>query len=303
MKFRNLTARKAFSFMEISVVILMIGLLIAGISKGTDMIGDFRIQTARNLTKSAPMLRMSGLTVWLDTVSKESFDIEVDVKDSTKNKVSAWNDLNPLSNNKFDMIQPTASLQPTLINDPKMNNLPVFLFDGVDDNFYRLNVLGSDFSQSDQVTMFFVQNFSPLQPSMLFIWLPASTGQRITHHSQWVDGETYFDFPDPGSGRIHTNTAGKYANMGDITTLIRKPTGVANIRINSHNLFSTDTAQTGILDVTASSTFYIGSQTDNANAFNGNIGEVIIFNRALKEGEINSVEQYLSQKWGIKLIP
>ena len=136
MKFRNLTARKAFSFMEISVVILMIGLLIAGISKGTDMIGDFRIQTARNLTKSAPMLRMSGLTVWLDTVSKESFDIEVDVKDSTKNKVSAWNDLNPLSNNKFDMIQPTASLQPTLINDPKMNNLPVFLFDGVDDIFY-----------------------------------------------------------------------------------------------------------------------------------------------------------------------
>jgi len=290
--------------MEISVVILMIGLLIAGISKGTDMIGDFRIQTARNLTKNAPMLRMSGLTVWLDTVSKESFDIEVDVKDSTKNKVSEWNDLNPLANNKFDLMQPTSSLQPTLVIDSKMNNLPVFLFDGVDDNFYRLNVLGSDFSQSDQVTIFLVQKYTPMQASMTYAWVP-SNGQRMIYHSQWTDGNTYFDFSDGllGTGRLSTSTIGQYINMGDITTLIRKPTGVANIRINSHKLFSTDAPQTGILDVTASSTFYIGAQIDNANAFNGNLGEVIIFNRALKEGEINSVEQYLSQKWGIKLIP
>jgi len=293
--------------MEISVVILMIGLLIAGISKGTDMIGDFRIQTARNLTTNAPMLRMSGLTVWLDTVSKESFDIEVDVKDSTKNKVSEWNDLNPLSNNKFDMIQPTASLQPTLINDPKMNNLPVFLFDGVDDNFYRLNVLGSDFAQTDQITMFFVQNFSPLQTSNLFTWLPGGLEvQIIRYHSQWTDGNTYFDFPHGTStGRIYTTLDNKYTNVGNITTLIHKSSGVGNIRTNGHKLFSTDTAQTAVIDTSSSATFYIGAQivANATNPFKGNLGEVIIFNRALKEGEINSVEQYLSQKWGIKLIP
>ena len=302
MKSKNL---KAYSLIEMSVVILILGFVIAGVIKGNDMIYEFRLQTARSLTANAPLQRMEGLTVWLETTSEKSFDKTADATSTTKNKVDAWYDLNPQRPNKMDFVQPTSSLQPALVNDSKMNNLPVLLFDGIDDNIYRLNVLGSDFTQRDQITVFFVQKYSPLQPSMLFTWIPASTGQRMTHHSQWVNGDTYWDFSDAGGagGRINISTAGKYTDMGNITTLIRKPSGVGNIKMNGHKLFSTDAAQTGILDVTASSTFYIGAQVANANAFNGTLGEVIIFNRALKEGEVEAVEKYLSQKWGIKLIP
>ncbi|MBM3590130.1 MAG: prepilin-type N-terminal cleavage/methylation domain-containing protein [Alphaproteobacteria bacterium] len=45
--------RKAFSLIEISVVILIIGILIAGISQGIDLYNDFNLTKARNITKNS----------------------------------------------------------------------------------------------------------------------------------------------------------------------------------------------------------------------------------------------------------
>jgi hypothetical protein len=35
--------------------------------------------------------------------------------------------------------------------------------------------------------------------------------------------------------------------------------------------------------------------------YDGDIGEIIIFDRALKTEERQSIEKYLGQKWGIKI--
>ena len=42
--------QKAFSLVELSMVILIIGILIAGVSQGIDLYEDFRINTAKTLT-------------------------------------------------------------------------------------------------------------------------------------------------------------------------------------------------------------------------------------------------------------
>jgi prepilin-type N-terminal cleavage/methylation domain-containing protein len=46
---QNTKLNKGFSLIEMSVVILIIGILIAGISRGIDLYLDFKIQTAQKL--------------------------------------------------------------------------------------------------------------------------------------------------------------------------------------------------------------------------------------------------------------
>jgi hypothetical protein len=45
--------------------------------------------------------------------------------------------------------------------------------------------------------------------------------------------------------------------------------------------------------------FFIGCRGDITQCADGDIGEIVVFSRTLKDTEIASVEQYLDQKWGI----
>lgn len=64
---------KAFSFIELSIVILVIGVLIAGVSQGGKMITKFKITTAASLTNSSPVHSIKNLVAWYKTTSEKSF--------------------------------------------------------------------------------------------------------------------------------------------------------------------------------------------------------------------------------------
>ena len=51
---------KGFSLVETSIVILVIGILIAGISRGIDLYSDFKIQTALGETYDTMLLDRSS---------------------------------------------------------------------------------------------------------------------------------------------------------------------------------------------------------------------------------------------------
>jgi len=46
---------QAFSLVELSIVILIIGVLIAGVIQGSNLVTKFRIKTAQTLTQSSPV--------------------------------------------------------------------------------------------------------------------------------------------------------------------------------------------------------------------------------------------------------
>ena len=94
----NKNYKKAFSLVEISIVILIIGLLIAGISKASDMIFDANLKGGRSLTKSAKVGRLPNLALWLETTSAESI-LDKERYDGTT--ISIWRDINPQSTSKF----------------------------------------------------------------------------------------------------------------------------------------------------------------------------------------------------------
>lgn len=66
---------KAFSLVEISVVILIIDSLVLGFFKGLDLYDSYYLSNARILTKNSVVPRIEGLGFWVDSVSEKSFQI------------------------------------------------------------------------------------------------------------------------------------------------------------------------------------------------------------------------------------
>ncbi|MFZ9180693.1 MAG: prepilin-type N-terminal cleavage/methylation domain-containing protein [Rickettsiales bacterium] len=93
----KLSLKKAFSLIEISIVILIVGILIAGISKAIDLIIDSKINSARSVTKGSQIIRIPNLVLWLETSTSESWQDNKRGEseyNSTANKPVFWNDLN-----------------------------------------------------------------------------------------------------------------------------------------------------------------------------------------------------------------
>ena len=61
--------KKAFSLIEISIVILVIGVAIAGISQGIELYQDARLEMARRHTKNSPINVIEDLTLWFESIS------------------------------------------------------------------------------------------------------------------------------------------------------------------------------------------------------------------------------------------
>lgn len=83
---------KAFSLVELSIVILIIGVLIAAAGQGIDLLQDARLTAARMLTQSSRVASLKGLSLWLETTSENSFSAAEAVDGSV---VTSWNDINP----------------------------------------------------------------------------------------------------------------------------------------------------------------------------------------------------------------
>jgi len=89
--------KKAFSLVEISIVILIVGILIAGVSKAIDLVSDSKLNSARSITKGSQILRIPNIVLWLETSSAESWPDNKRGEgeyNNTTNKPISWNDLN-----------------------------------------------------------------------------------------------------------------------------------------------------------------------------------------------------------------
>ena len=71
----NANFKTAFSLVEISVVVLVIGILIVGLVQGKDMLSDMRINSARTYTDKSPVPSIENLALWLETTQQNSLFI------------------------------------------------------------------------------------------------------------------------------------------------------------------------------------------------------------------------------------
>ena len=280
--------KKAFSLVELSIVILIIGIIAAGITQGSRLIRQSYLKTAQNLTQSSPVSSIEDLRLWYETSMETSF---LSTESEDTRSISVWNDINPQGVTKNNAAG-TTTTRPTY-RENTINRLPAIRFDGTDD----FMTFDGTILANTNYTIFVVEqrrDDGGGNPSYFFAGTNGITnnnlhiGYRDTDtitHAHYLNDLDYnisaYTIPIP---RIHTfmfsTSAGKKYWMNG---------GV--------NPDASNASQTTALES------YVGAALGRYSPtyYNGDIAEVIIFTRALKIEERQSVENYLSKKYAITL--
>ena len=283
--------KKAFSLVELSMVILIVGILIAGVSQGIDLYQDSRLATARSLTQNSRVNRIEDLTMWFEATSEKSFEKP---NPNDGDRIALWKNINFKLSNRIDVAQSTQASKPFYVRNA-INNIPALRFDNAQ-LLVASNVKISEIVSSNQATVFMVQNnFSGDSTTTTFGW--NSGNYRFQSHAQ-EGGKVLIDYGNPG--RTSTATLTNFLNQNKIITFLKNGSN-GQVKINSEILPNSSTS-TATMDTSLSADFSIGKYIpDNNYFFLGYIGELIIFKRALTDAEVNDIEKYLSKKWSIKI--
>jgi len=318
------TSIRAFSFLELSLVILIIGVLISAFLGATDLSADAKLRHAKTLTQSSPVLGITKLALWFDATSDQSFLTSEAVDGAL---VSRWNNLNPsasdtiyLSNNPA-----TANDNPSY-RESCINGLPCLYF-GVD----PVTLVGADLMtlskslglRTKSVSVFVVftgaenaNNGSYYRLLNSDVNASIQKAGSISNQDRgqfFLDGfpggyfTDYFFMPQPFSG------VPRQASCDDNCILNPKQTYLyvmvddgADVNSVAQYLNGTQLGTSNISGIASSlkslGVVEIGAvfSRDSYESYQGNIGEIMIFAKALSSAERKSVEQYLSKKWGIK---
>ncbi|MBU6339115.1 MAG: hypothetical protein KGQ36_03985 [Rickettsiales bacterium] len=104
----------AFSLIELSLVILVVAILIAGVMQGRSLLKKSQINSAKAITQSSAVSSIKDLTLWIEPVMDNSFtnaagSLAVQEGDS----ISSWNDFNQQVVLKKNLTQSTSNKKPT----------------------------------------------------------------------------------------------------------------------------------------------------------------------------------------------
>ena len=290
---------KAFSFLEISVVIMIIGLLISAILTGSEVTASAKLVHARSLTQNSPVASISGLTLWLDTTSEKSFS-KLESKEGAA--ISRWNDINPEASvsNYLSNSSGTTSEHP-IYKETCINGLPCLYFNGTTNN--KITSPKQMGIRTKYISMFLVFTGSESATASYASSVFSSGGAWDGNSGAFILGTTanpnkYFSYNMPSTYGIQYRSCTPVAYMNPKQEYVY---GV--IDDNSSSIFhyvngvvaNSVGSNSGVLTKT------LGVVSIGNGSYQGNIGEVIIFTKALTANERKSVEQYLSKKWGIAI--
>ncbi len=284
--------QKAFSLIELSIVILIIGILIAGVTQSSVLIKKARLSNARTITQNSPITSIKNLTMWLETTLEKSFDkTQLESNDT----IETWKDINPQSITKYNATQSSVGNRPDYLEDV-INHLPVLRFNGSSDNmFFDGNIL-----VNSNYTIFIVGQRRSANSSHSPLIGGSSTSDYQNLHISYRNN-TSFTMAHYGAGTNLDVAVSAYSSpTPTIFSLLFSQSDGKKIWLNSGSspdASSSDASQKIALSGYPNSK--IGQYF--TNYFNGDIAEIIIFNRSLKDEERNSVESYLSKKYNINL--
>lgn len=325
-------ASTAFSLIELSIVILIVGIIIAGITQSSRLVRQSKLKSAQNLTTSSPVTGIRSLALWLEPTQDASFSTSLD----DEANITQWNDLNSQTASKFFAI-PASGVTTTgtaaiKYDNDGINGLPSIKFNGTNTTagILSLSTSATLLVPSPVVTTADPNNVNAFTAFMVYKLDDTATGADYTVLYNGVaatNGWGYFrdnavtnkrtiqvgatkalaTAALPTTQEIATITYSGYnaANLsGTKTTYLYINGGnsfatIADNTIVGNNGQATGASATTVVAPTAS--LLIGGTTSATKAWKGLISEVIIFDTVLKNQDLRDVASYLSKKYNIPL--
>lgn len=287
-----------FSLVELSITILIIGILVSAIVKGKSLYRDIKLTAAKSLTKSSVVSSIKNLHVWYETTSDSSFN-ENEVIDGED--INKWHDINPVNTLKNNLVMQQAGKVPNYEANC-INGLPCLRFDR--NNGERLvgeksvNINGD----SAQGTIFIVgislnaataqypvsiSGGGPFEVFRIDVNTSSNgAGVRFQGANRLFSSPFKHDIPFISTWTFPQASTSQYFDLyvnGKKQTIA----SIANAAIEIKNI-----------ELVVGGENYLGNY---GSFFDGKIAEIIIFDRYLSNKERQSVEKYLGQKYSIKV--
>jgi len=324
---------KAFSLVELSVVILIIGILVAGVTQSGRLIRQIKLSTARSITSSSDVASIRDITAWFEASTEGVFtDINGNTDVEDKIEINEWRDTNPQKSkgDKPKLGNTATNAKPKYISSG-INGIPSVYFDG------GANKTGN--FPSDSTSDYVFSTDGPTMPLIskdktysMFAVFRADIGKvKNTSIITQIGANDAANSPQSFASIGFIGTATDNGLPGFITGPDKAASWVKGTAINDQ----TDYIVGALVDFVAPATvdttsvkLYVNSLTPvttfdsktnyvttevvankfsiggtagstPANHFTGLISEVIVFDRKLKDEEAQSVMKYLRKKYNI----
>ena len=257
---------------------------------------------------------IANLALWLDA---SDLDTVYDSTDCTttpvayEGEVGCWRDK---SGNNYHVTSMSAARKPAYKLYAK-NSLPTIEFDGSNDMLNRSSFNIANIADLDETTLFTVYKYnSPTHRVSPVSWhTNGNANSRFTIYAPSEGSEVGFHFKNNANSGYVGYTPTFMSDIEDkfnILTMNRCPTQ-SQCASNNQNIwvngdFKVGGNKTPVFTSSEQGTLSIGawynsSSGDPSVYMNGEIGEVIIYNKAITDEERILVEEYLSAKWDIDL--
>ncbi len=279
---------RAFSLIELSVIIIIVGIFAAGVFVADKMISKFRLKTAESLTQSSPIVGITQNALWLETTLRDSFN-ESEADDNKT--ISAWKDQSKSGEVKASVVK--VGLGPIYSNT--INRLHAVKFDVASltnpSATNHLEIENASFLNGTDYTIFVLEKRQSSLADNYFIGDKAGSlnqtlalgygGDSTVIHSQ-------------GDTNLYDSTVSAYSDSVDkprLFVFVHSGTGGNKTYIN------------GILageDATKTDHLSNIERLAIGKGYAGEIGEIAIFTKALTKADRVSVEDYLAKKWSRK---
>jgi prepilin-type N-terminal cleavage/methylation domain-containing protein len=285
--------KSAFSLIEISIVILIIGILVAGVTQASRLVLMMKIQSAKNITTSGPVMAISGLISWYEPVNDSSFDL---AETDDQAFITNWYDSNQQISEKNNL-NSTGAFRPKYKKDC-INNLPCV-------EFSNAQYLQStrEISLINNLTIFLVIRFKAVSTT--------DFDAIIMTNGPWVANNVHFQTAPTSPQFLRFSLLGWTAlNLDSTQGLVNNRNYLFSVVDNSSSMkyYFDGTLQTQSTIPTVPkrfSTFCVGCWFDGGGRqryLDAFIAEIIMYDRALTNEERIDVEKYLAKKWAIKLL-
>lgn len=305
---------KGFSLVEISVVLLILGILFFGISNGIDIYYDVKYSTAQNLTNKSVINRINGLTIWLDASNPNNLKCFGSSNICNNDgKIRSWSDINPYSTDKINIGRNVNdNSTPTYISNG-INGLPAIFFNQLYDQYLSNKEVSNP--QKPPITK------NNPEYTMIAVWKPIVRDSYS--NSEWLmqivsQGSSNAMVPSQnnlGGGLAYwpDNNIGFWAywSFFNAQVNLNKNVNATIMILNDLNISIYHNSLNPVNGLVSNKT-YVGDceftigiwacrKPSAMTSYHGLISEIIVFDRAILDSEAKNIMKYLSQKWSIKL--